>query len=228
MLSRRRAATLAGALLLTAMVASILGGSLIDSVVSTEADLTTVHTREAGIVLGVLLELVDCAAVVGIAVVLFPVLRRHSQVSASGYVAFRSIEAALLAVAAVIPLAILGLSRDLAADQSAGASSLDSLGPALLAMREQIYGLGVVTFFCLGAALLYSVLYRSRLVPPFIAVWGLVGVATVFLLNLLEALGGGVSGTMLLALPIITNEIFLGVWLIAKGFDRTAVGVEPA
>jgi hypothetical protein len=33
---------------------------------------------------------------------------------------------------------------------------------------------------------------------------------------------------MVLALPIITNEIFLGGWLIVKGFDETAAGSETA
>lgn len=224
----RKTAVVVGALFLTAMVASILGGSLVDSIV-TDADLKAAHTHEGGIVVGVLLELVNCAAVVGIGVALLPVLRRYGQVSAVGYVAFRSIEAALLAVAAMVPLAILALSRDAAAGGDAG-TPLDSLGPVLLSLREQIYGLGVVTFFCLGAALLYSVLYRSRLVPRFIPIWGLVGVVTVFALNLLDALGRGETTgvAIVLALPIITNEVFLGLWLIFKGFDQTAPAAEAA
>ena len=28
---------------------------------------------------------------------------------------------------------------------------------------------------------------------------------------------------MLFALPIITNEIFLGIWLIVKGFSSSAI-----
>jgi hypothetical protein len=229
MLSDRRAARLAGSFFLVAMGASIAGGSVVDSIVETNADLATVDARSTLIVAGVLLEMVNCAAVVGIAAVLYPVLRRFGQASAIGYVAFRAIEAGLLAVAAVIPLALVGLSHDQDRIQAAATSSLGGLAPVLLSMREQFYGLGLVVFFCLGAALLYTVLYRSRLVPRFISVWGLVGVATVFVWNLLSVLGveGGAIAAVLAA-PIIANEVFLGVWLIAKGFDVRSAGAPPA
>jgi hypothetical protein len=134
-------------------------------------------------------------------------------------VAFRVIEAGLLAVAAIIPLAFVGLSSDQGRKEAATAS-LGSLAPVLLPMREQLYGLGLVVFFCLGAALLYSVLYRVTLVPRFISLWGLAAVAAVFVWNLLDTLGvDGGAVAAILAVPIIANEIFLGVWLIAKGFN---------
>jgi hypothetical protein len=226
--SDRRAARLAGSLFLVAMAASIAGGAIVDSIVGTDADLATLDTRSTLVVAGVLLEMINCAAVVGIAAVLYPVLRRFGQSSAVGYVAFRAIEAGLLAVAAVIPLALVGLSRDPAQAQAAATSSLGGLAPVLLSMREQFFGLGFVVFFCLGAALLYAVLYRSRLVPRFISAWGLVGVAAVFVWNLMAALGadGGAAGAIL-AVPIIANEIFLGAWLIAKGFHATPGRASP-
>jgi hypothetical protein len=225
--STRRTATIVGALFLTAMGASVLGGSLVGSVLDAPDSLAAAYESSTRVIVGVLLELVNCAAVVGIAVLLFPILRRYGQAMAIGYLAFRVIEAALLAVAAVIPLALMELGRT---SPDAAGDSMDGLATSLQAVREQLFGLGLVTFFCLGAFLLYFALYATRLTPRFIAVWGLVGVAAVFASNVMQILGDGegTSATVVLALPIITNEIFLGTWLIAKGFNEAAVVPEAA
>jgi hypothetical protein len=71
--------------------------------------------------------------------------------------------------------------------------------------------------------LLYYFLYRSRLVPRLIPVWGFIAVVALFTWNLLEAFGLSVSAGMVFALPMILNEIFLGLWLIAKGFNSPAL-----
>jgi hypothetical protein len=104
------------------------------------------------------------------------------------------------------------------------------LRTALEAVREQLFGIGFVTFFCLGAFLLYSILYATRLTPRFIAVWGLIGVVAAFAWNVLKTLGGGEgrNATMILALPIIANEIFLGIWLIVKSYDEVPAAAEAA
>jgi hypothetical protein len=225
--STRRTATMAGTLFLVAMGASLLGGGLIGSALDASNSLAAAHASSGTVVVGVLLELVNCAAVVGIAVLLFPILRRHSQVMAFAYVGFRVIETALIAVAAVIPLALIELGQTYA---GAEGDFMGGLGTALLASREQLLGLGVATFFCLGASVLYSELYATKLTPRFIAVWGLIGVAAVFALNVMQALSGGEtsSAAMVLALPIVSNEIFLGIWLIAKGFRDVPAGREAA
>ena len=74
-------------------------------------------------------------------------------------------------------------------------------------------------FFGLAALLFYYLLYRSKLVPRFISVWGFIAVVLVLAWNLVEIFGISVSFGMILALPMILNEIFLGIWLIVKGFD---------
>jgi hypothetical protein len=225
--STRRTATVVGALFLIAMGASLLGGGLIDSTLDVSAPLAAAQDSSAKVVIGVLLELVNGAAVVGIAVLLFPLLRRRSQAMAFGYVGFRIIETALIAVAAVIPVALIQLGRTY---PGADGGSVGALGTALLATREQLLGLGVATFFCLGAVLLYSVLYRSRLVPRYISVWGFIGVAAVFALNVIQALAGGeaTGASMVLAVPVVTNEIFLGIWLMTKGFNEESAASAAA
>ncbi len=77
--------------------------------------------------------------------------------------------------------------------------------------------------FATGAVLLYVLLYRTRLVPRFIAVWGLVAVALAAVFNLIGADVTTIGPAVLLILPIIGNEFFLAGWLIVKGFDQTAL-----
>jgi hypothetical protein len=67
--------------------------------------------------------------------------------------------------------------------------------------------------------LLYVFLYRSRLVPRFISVWGFIAVVSMLTWNMVEAFGLSISAAMVFVLPIILNEIFLGLWLLVKGFS---------
>jgi hypothetical protein len=100
---------------------------------------------------------------------------------------------------------------------------------SFVAVREHLVGQLTGIFFSLGALVLYSLLYQSRIVPRLIPVWGIIGVALILSWNLLEMFGVSVGDElgMVLSLPIILNEAFLAIWLIVKGFDRSADVFEP-
>ena len=75
--------------------------------------------------------------------------------------------------------------------------------------------------FCLGAALFYVLLYRSRIVPRWIALWGFVGIpfyVAAYLLAMYGVIDGNSSEQNLLQLPLGVQEMVLAVWIIARGF----------
>ncbi|MGW8251691.1 MAG: DUF4386 family protein, partial [Anaerolineales bacterium] len=84
-------------------------------------------------------------------------------------------------------------------------------------------GMLLTVFFSLGALIFYYFLYQSRLVPRWLSAWGLIAAVLVLAWNLLEAFGISISAGLIFGLPIILNEITLGIWLIAKGFNQSAV-----
>jgi hypothetical protein len=80
--------------------------------------------------------------------------------------------------------------------------------------------------FSLGALMYYVILYRSRLIPPWLSGWGILGavlsVAAVVLASFARDFGMESVHTYL-SIPIGLNELVLAVWLIAKGFNQDAV-----
>ena len=223
--STRRTATIVGALFLVAMVASLVGGALVDGVFAAPDYLARAAGSPATLTTGVALELVNALAVLLIATALFPVFKRQGEGAALGYVGFRLLEAVTLAAAAFIPVTLVSLGRASTGADAAALSSFEVLGNQLLRMRAGLLGILVPLFFCLGAVLLYNWLLRSKLLPRFIPIWGLVGVVGIAALNLLNV---GTTVAMVLALPIILNEVFLGVWLMVKGFDGVAATPRAA
>jgi len=225
----RGTAVVVGAFFLIAMVTSLAGGIWLESILGTPDYLGAVAASRAQVLTASLLELVNCIAVLGIAVGMFPVFKSHGEGLALGYVALRIIETAVLVVAVISPLALIPLSQAYLAAGSSDASSLQAAGALLLAVRAQLAGLLVPIFFGAGALLFYSLLYRSRLLPRFISIWGLIAVVLLLAWNLLEAFGMSIDAGMVFGLPIILNEIFLGIWLIAKGFNpHSLVSESPA
>ena len=221
--SENKTARIVGALFLIAMVTSLLGGTLLESIINAPDYLGTVSENETQVVLFVLLELIGGIAVVGIAVMFFPIFKGHDEALALGYVALRILEAGVIVAAVVSPLILIGLSQEYAKAGAPDASSFQAVEASLLAARTLLVGQMLGIFFCLAALVFYYLLYQTRLIPRFISVWGFIAVAAVLAWNLLELSGIRVGVGIFLALPMILNEIFLAIWLIIKGFDPDAI-----
>ena len=66
----------------------------------------------------------------------------------------------------------------------------------------------------------YYLFYQSRLIPRWLSAWGLVGAVLYLAAPRLDMFGHGFG---LLMAPLAAAEIVLAVWLIVKGFNRSAL-----
>ena len=219
--SNKKTSTIVGILFLIAMAASLLGGGSLESILDAPNYITIVSVNKIQVAIGVSLELINGIAIIGIAVILFPILKQHNESLALGYVGFRIIESILCIVTAIIPLLLITLSKEYS--EAPDAPYIQSLGTILRTLRSDLAEIFIPLFFSLGALLFYSLLYKSKLIPRFISAWGFIGAIFIFTLIFLEV---GVIINLILVLPIILNEIFLGIWLISKGFRPSPITTE--
>jgi Domain of unknown function (DUF4386) len=221
--SNRRAALTAGVLLITATVTNVVGTGLSRPLLNDPDLLARLSPNAFQVTGGALLELAGATASVGIAIALYPVLRKQSAGLALGAVVFRTIEAAMYFVAVVGLLALLALSRQFVSAGATDRATLQAVGGAILAVRDQA-GLLSVGAFCLGGLMYYWAFYQSGLIPRWLSGAGL---AAVVLLLMAWLLALFTQTSMLsyvpLALPLGVQEIVLAVWLIAKGFSASAL-----
>lgn len=226
--TNRKTARFVGAFFLTSNVTFILGAIvLIESILGAPDYLTLISNSRTQVILGVLLEWINGLAFVGIAVLLFPILKHRFESLALAYVGFRVIEFILQLAADISPLALLNLSEDFGKAGAPGAASYQALGALLLAERFWAFQM-LNLVFGLSALMLYSMLYRAKLIPRFISVWGLVGAALVLANTVFDMFGISLGVLGNLGILMLLNEVFLGVWLIVKGFSPSAEAYEPA
>lgn len=221
----RLTAVLVGVLFLVATASYLAGSQLLASVLDAPDFLARAHPERERLVAGALLVLVDAMAVVGIAVAMFPLLRRHGEGLALGYVGFRVIEATLLLVGVLGPLSLIALSQEYLAAAAPALPQFQTLGAMAVRVNYWAYQLAMAVLGLCGLMFCYA-LDRARLVPRFLAVWGMVGYpllglgAALDMLGRVDTLHG--SGMLLLA-PGGLFELVLPLWLIARGFHAPTV-----
>lgn len=180
--------------------------------------LSVIANNRSSVVLGALLEIANAFAYLGIAVVMYPILKRRFESVAIGYVALRTLEFVMQILASLVPLLLLGLSMQFKA-ASGSTAGIAALGSMLLDQRMWAFHMISLTLSS-GALLFYSMLLRTKLVPAFISIWGLAGAAIVLINMLAEMFGFPLPN---LGYLMLANELFLGGWLIVKGFRPAAV-----
>jgi hypothetical protein len=156
-------ARVAGALLIAATVASLVSTALLNPVLTGSDYLLKISAHQDRILAGGFFQIVAAFASAGIAVSLYPVVRRHSEALALGSVGFRLLEGGLYLVAAIGTFLLLQLGQDATAG-SPVPPYLRTSGALLLTLRNQA-GLIAVLAFYLGASMYYYVFYRARLIP---------------------------------------------------------------
>lgn len=222
----RTAARVAGILFIMATVPFSISVVILEPVVGAADFLSRASVAQTRIAIGVLLELTNHIAVVGIAVVLHPVLRRSSERLALGYVAARSIESVLFAVATMHLLTLQLVSREFAAVGAPDGTHLQTLGALLLAGHDWDNATLPFVAFSLGALMLNYVLYQARLIPRWISVFGLLAATSILAARVALLSGVELSSTTVSVLdaPIFLQEMVFAGWLIVRGFGDSARG----
>lgn len=220
-------ARLVGALILITYAAVFIGADLTGAVLDEPDYLLNAYPDRDQVTIGVLVEMVNDLAVIGIAVLLYPLLRKVHEGLALGYVGFRILEGGFFMVSKVSSLALVDVSKEFLASGSSDTSTFEGLGTLAFAQRDAAGEIATVAFIVGGLAL-YYLLLQSELVPRFISIWGLLALASLTAAKVFAVpdLTQTFEPAMLLYLPIVANELFLAGWLLLKGFSSPAAQHE--
>lgn len=176
-------------------------------------------------IIGGILEIIVALAGIGTAVVLLPVLKKHSEGLALGLVASRVLEASTIFLGVAFILSIVTLRQ-----VAVGAEALVA-SRTLVTLYDRIFLLGQSFMPAVNDLLLGFLLYKSRLVPRALSLIGLAGSPVLiagWLAILFGLIGQHAPLAGLFAIPVALFEFSLGVWLTVKGFNTSAITSEPA
>ena len=227
--SIRKTSIIVGALFLISYCGVFLGNAILAPIIDAPDFLMNIFPNKTQVIIGVILELINDVVVVGIAVLLFPILKKHSESIALWYVGFRVIEAVIYSVSKISTLSLITLSQEYIAAGAVDAVNFQALSGLASAGRYWAGEMAAI-FFILGAFIFYLILYRSKLLPRFISVWGFIALAMLITAKVLGVpdLTQSFHPAMVLYFPIVVNELFLAVWLIGKGFNPSALASGSA
>jgi hypothetical protein len=216
--SSRRTAVFVGLLFLTATAAFIFAEAFTSRVLSQPNFLVAASSQTFALATAAVLLLAQFG-VVGIAVLLFPLLKRHGEALALGHVAFRITELAATLVFLAVPLLSIELGAGLA-DGTVDRAASTSLG-ALLQAQHSVAILLIYLATAAAGICMTTLLFRSRLIPRWLAILGLITYPTLLMGTILDIFNvvNVTHGIGLLALiPGAVFEFVLPVWLLVKGF----------
>lgn len=206
-----------GIAFLLQFVTSFVSGVFVQPALIAPEDMVETMTRIASHVglmrLNILLDMATALGVIFLGAMLYTCLRRTDEKIALVGLGFYILEGALLGASKLGSFSLLRLS-----ELYAGGTQLESLPTLAMLAFESADFVGFqlhMLAFCLGGILFYSLLVRSRIVPRWLSLWGLISVTPLLIATLLDFFGVGVP--MALAIPYIPFEFVIGLWIAAKG-----------
>jgi hypothetical protein len=214
---------LIGALFLSGFLVYGVGSSLVTSVVGAPDFLSTISAHQTTLVLGAFLMLLNTAVEVGKGVLFFPILEKHSKRTALAYLAALIVEVVLMDVGVLALLMIVPLAQHGVDAGQASVGWAKALGSLAVQSNTMAYQIGQMSLG-LGAVFLCLLLFRTRLIPRFLSIWGLVGYAILMAGTIAEIFGIHIG--IMLSIPGGIFEVGLAFWLIIKGFQPEAYGQD--
>jgi uncharacterized membrane protein len=216
-------ARVVGVLYIAGFVVGIGGNIFVQSILGAPNHLAALSANSLTVAIGAVLWLMAVAWDAAHGVLMFPILKQHDERVAVGYLGFRIMDAVFIAVMVLFILLQIPLGNQYL-KAGADTSYLQTLSTVFMQGQLYAYDLGMSALGLAGLMLCYT-LYKAKLVPRVLAVWGLVGYGIIFCGMVSEVMGSGLG--LISSLPGGLWEVFIGVWLIVKGFNSSAAVLEP-
>ena len=200
----RKTSIAIGVLFLTAMAVYMIGSELVISSLDIANGFANININT--LKFGIVLEFINNAAVVGIASLMYPLLRKKNEWMAMGYAASRIIEAGLLMICSVCALVLAFASPEV----------VQSMGDSILIFRDLLFQMGMISLGA-GSIFMCYVLFSGHLAPRTLSLLGIIGYAVLFFGEFLGLLSHSDPGNIWY-IPGALFEIAFPIWLIVKGF----------
>jgi hypothetical protein len=216
----RMNAVMAGALYILGTVAGVSSAIAAGDLVIGEDVLSRIAADPSRPTLVAFFILIMGFSLTAMTVFLYPLFRKDSEPLAMGMVLFRgALEGSGYVIGALIWLLLGALSKEITAG-GAGSAALQSLGDVVLQLGDKRANIGAFAF-TIGATCLYISFYRTRLIPRWLSIWGLIAAASV-IVDLMQFFGSD-AGLEILYMPLAVQEMVMALWLIVKGFNLDAI-----
>jgi hypothetical protein len=212
-------ARVVGIVYLAGFVVGLTGNGLIQSILGAPDHLSTVSSNSLALTIGAILWLIAVVGDGAHGVLMFPLLKQHSEHMAYGYLAARIVDAVFIAVMVIFILLQIPLGSEYLKAAASDTFYLQVLSTISVQASQYAYQIGMSALGISGLILNYT-FYKTKLVPRFLAVWGLIGYAIIFFGMLSETMGSGLG--LVSSIPGGLWEVFTGVWLIVKGFNSSS------
>jgi hypothetical protein len=227
----RKNAVMAGVLYFLGTVfgfsGSVIGGKVLSSLTASKPlvgvdILGLVAANSSQITMGAFFYLMMAISLMAMTVFLYPVFRKDSEELAMGMVLFRgALEGTAYLVSVLGFLALVVLGNEYIAT-GAASTVLQSMGNVLYQFQDRLAPVGPI-FFLIGTTCLYLSFYRTRLIPRWLSVWGLIGVVPYMAYALLHFFHLDTGYGLYLQMVMAPQELVMGLWLIIAGFNRAAI-----
>lgn len=224
--SNRKNEIIVGVLFILATVTAITGLALYQPVLNDPDYIIKGSANETQVIWGAFCELILAFSVIGTSIMMYPILNKENESIAIGYVCFRLLEASIIIIGIISLLSVVTLNQEFAKSADPNVISFLTAGKLLVTVHNLTFLFGPNLALGTGTLMMSYILYKSKLVPRFIYVLGLVGGPLIFASAVLVMFGVfpqiSVWGAML-AIPVFVYEMTLAIRLIGKGFDSSSV-----
>jgi hypothetical protein len=212
-------------------IGAIGGAILINPIINAPDYLTLVFPKSATITSGMFGWMINDIGIIFIGLLMYPILKKHSESMALGYLSMRMFESLLMIVGVFFALMLIPLSRDFINVGTVDVSTLQTIGSILKQAENWFLNLLQLIFLGIGGLILNVIFYQTKLVPRAISIFGFIGyalllpAAVIGLYGILDPTPGGPGS--ILAVPVALWEIIImPVWLFTKGFDTSLISTK--
>lgn len=219
MTALRKNAILTGVLFILATVFGAIGALILNPILGAPDYLASIATNQNPIVLGTVLYFAMALCCAGVGLSLFPILRTYSEGVAIGTAGFRILESVMQILGAIFLVFLLALSRQYVAAGSPTSSQFQVIGAVIQAGSDWISNSAMLLCWGVAAVMYYSLFYKYRLLPRWISLWGLIGIALTIIVGSLTLFDPKFVSLQFAFAPIALQEMVMAVWMIVKGYS---------
>ncbi|MBI9050241.1 MAG: DUF4386 domain-containing protein [Anaerolineaceae bacterium] len=164
----------------------------------------------------IFLDMLTAMGIIFLGAALYMALRKQNEIMALVGFGFYLLEGILLAGSRIVMFTLLETSQNFVA--TGQPANMQWIGNLVFESMEFAGSILPMLAFSIGAILFYYLLYKSKVIPRALSLWGLIAVIPCLIGTVSHLFGYALP--FMIYFPYVPFELVVGIWITIKGLSR--------